>query len=71
MSTIAEIEAAVAALPAHERELLIRRLTSQPAPPDNARGKLVLDNGRHVMVAPPGAPALTPEFVKDFLADCL
>jgi AbrB family looped-hinge helix DNA binding protein len=33
------------------------------------RAKLVEKNGRKVLVAPPGAPPMTPELVRTLLAD--
>jgi len=33
------------------------------------RARLVEKNGRKVLVAPPGAPPMTPEIVKSLLAD--
>jgi len=33
------------------------------------RARLVEKNGRKVLVAPPGAPPMTPEVVKSLLAD--
>ncbi len=33
------------------------------------RAKLVAKNGRKVLVAPPGAPPMTPELVKALLSD--
>lgn len=34
-----------------------------------ARARLVEKHGRKVLVAPPGAPPMTPEYVKALLAD--
>ena len=36
---------------------------------DPARAKLVEKNGRKVLVAPIGAPSMTPDLVKSLLAD--
>jgi AbrB family looped-hinge helix DNA binding protein len=43
------------------------RLIIQRDEPERAR--LVEKNGRKVLVAPPGAPPMTPEVVKALLAD--
>ena len=43
------------------------KLTIQREQPRHAR--LVEKNGRKVLVAPPGAPPMTPEVVKSLLAD--
>lgn len=69
MSTLPEIEAAVAALPEHEQEALLLSLTERISSSKGARAKLVMENGRPVLVAPPGAPKMTPELVKELLAD--
>jgi hypothetical protein len=67
MSTLAEIEAAMEALPASEQLALLRRLERRLRAADRAR--LVEEDGVPVLVAPPGAPLMTPEFVKAALAD--
>jgi len=64
MSTLSEIEAAVAALPDAEREVLVRRLVAQVEKSPLNKAKLVVENGFAVLVAPPGAPDMTPELVK-------
>lgn len=71
MSTLAEIEAAVEALPEAEREVLLRRLISKVQPPSEAQesAKVVMEDGFAVLVAPPGAPEMTPALVKSLLAD--
>jgi AbrB family looped-hinge helix DNA binding protein len=43
------------------------KLTLQRDEPGRAR--LVEKHGRKVLVAPPGAPPMTPEFVKALMAD--
>ena len=63
MSTLLEIEAAADTLPAHQQLALLRHLESR------LRGRLVMENGIPVLVAPPGAPEMTPEFIKELLAD--
>ena len=60
----------VAALPPHEKARfieLIHALENSTALPAPAR--LVEENGRKVLVAPPGAPPMTPETVKTLLSD--
>lgn len=64
MSTLAEIEAAVEALPDAEREILFQRLAARPRQKPQESGKLVMEDGFAVLVAPPGAPEMTPELVK-------
>ena len=64
MSTLTEIEAAVEALPDAEREILLQRLAARPRQNPQESGKLVMEDGFAVLVAPPGAPEMTPELVK-------
>lgn len=67
--SFAEIESAVESLPAQEQELLLRHLTMKLYGGTSANATLVMENGRPVLVAPPGAPAMTSELVKAALAD--
>jgi hypothetical protein len=69
MSTLAEIETAVDSLPLAQQEALLHRLEMKVRARAAERGKLVIENGHAVLVAPPGAPAMTPELVKSLLAD--
>jgi len=69
MSTITEIEAAVESLPAEKQWILLQRLETKMREQRPERAQLVMENGRAVLVAPPGAPAMTPELVKAILAD--
>ncbi len=67
--SLAEIESAVESLPAQEQELLLRHLTVKLYGGPSASATLVVENGRSVLVAPPGAPAMTSDMVKAALAD--
>ncbi|WP_042724959.1 hypothetical protein [Chthoniobacter flavus] len=67
--SLAEIESAVESLPAQEQELLLRHLTKKLYGGQSATATLVMENGRPVLVAPPGAPAMTSDMVKAALAD--
>jgi hypothetical protein len=69
MSTLAEIEEAVDALPKAEQVALLRHIESKVLGVAATGGRLVMENGRAVLVAPPDAPAMTPELVKAQLAD--
>jgi hypothetical protein len=69
VSTLAEIEEAVDALPPAEQVALLRRIESKVRGTIAAGGRLVMENGRAVLLAPPGAPAMTPDLVKALLAD--
>ena len=69
MSTLAEIEEAVDALPQAEQVALLRHVESKVRGATATGGKLVVKNSHAVLVAPPGAPAMTPEVVKALLAD--
>ena len=69
MSTLAEIEQAADTLPAEEQETLLRHLEGKLRARTTAVARLVVENGQPVLVAPPGAPAMTPEVVKAALAD--
>ncbi|HSI11402.1 MAG TPA: hypothetical protein VK961_05135 [Chthoniobacter sp.] len=67
--SLAEIESAVESLPADQQELLLRHLTVKLYGDNKASASLVVENGRPVLVAPAGAPVMTPAFVKATLAD--
>ena len=69
MSTLQEIEEAVDALPQAEQVALLRRIESKVRSAPPAAGRLVMENGHAVLVAPPGAPPMTSELVKALLAD--
>lgn len=69
MSTLAEIETAVAALPPQEQELLLRHLEMKFYGSSSTTARLVMENGRPVLAAPPGAPEMTSAMVKAALAD--
>jgi ethanolamine utilization microcompartment shell protein EutL len=64
MSSLAEIEAAVEALPDADREILLRRLVARSSSQAQTNATLVMEDGFAVLVAPPGAPEMTPELVK-------
>jgi hypothetical protein len=68
MNTLAEIEAAAAALPPEQKEELLRFLTAQSpfnVPPRQAR--LIRQGDDALLEAPPGSPPMTPENVKRML----
>jgi hypothetical protein len=69
MSTLTEIEAAMDALPGPQQEMLLHRLEMKVRTRRPEGGRLVMENGHAVLVAPPGAPAMTPEAVKALLSD--
>ena len=69
MSTLAEIEAAVDALPQADQVALLRRIELKVRGAMSTGGKLVMENGHAVLVVPPGSPAMTPELVKALLVD--
>ena len=69
VSTLAEIEAAIDSLPQAEQVTLLRHIESKVRHAVSASGMLVMENGRAVLVAPPGAPTMTPELVKTLFAD--
>ena len=72
MSTLPEIEAAAAALPAQEKEQLIRFLAARLQPSEGGRrgARLVQGpEGTLLLEAPPGAPPMTTETVKRMLED--
>ena len=57
------------ALPQAEQGALLRHIESKVRGAAATGGKLVVENSHAVLVAPPGAPAMTPEVVKALLAD--
>jgi hypothetical protein len=67
--SLAEIESAVESLPADQQELLVRHLTVKLYGNSQSSARLVVEDGRPVLVASAGAPAMTPAFVKAALAD--
>ena len=69
MSTLLEIEAAAEALPAEQKEELVRFLTArlQPSVPQPRKARLVREGDDVLLEAPPGAPPMTPENVKRML----
>jgi hypothetical protein len=69
MSTLAEIEAAVDTLTAPEQEQLLRTLRAKLSSRVAPAAQLVFEDGRAVLVAPPNAPPMTPEYVRVALAD--
>lgn len=72
MTTLVEIEAAAEALPPEQKKELIRFLEAGLRPDQRAlRGARLVDgpNGTLLLEAPPGAPAMTTEAVKQLLAD--
>ncbi len=70
MSKLLEIEAAAEALPAEQKEELVRFLTARLQPTEvPRRARLVAGpNGTLLLEAPPGAPPMTTENVKRMLA---
>jgi hypothetical protein len=72
MSTLIEIEAAAEALPPEQKEELFRFLAARLRPMEKvARGaRLVAGPGGTLLLeAPPGAPPMTTETVKQMLED--
>ena len=72
MSTLLEIEAATEALPPEQKEELVRFLTVRLRPVEkSARGARLVEgpNGTLLLEAPPGAPPMTTEIVKQMLED--
>ena len=69
MSTVAEIEAAVDTLPTPQQVTLLRHLETKLRKASATAARLVLESGQPVLVAPPGAPPMTPDVVKAALAD--
>jgi hypothetical protein len=72
MSTLLEIEVAAETLPPAEKEELVRFLNARLRPNDlSARGARLVagPNGTLLLEAPPGAPPMTTETVKQMLED--
>jgi hypothetical protein len=69
MSTLAEIEFAVDSLTTQQQELLLRHLEIKLYGRSGASASLAFENGRPVLVAPPGAPEMTSALVKAALTD--
>ena len=72
MGTLLEIEAASEALPPEQKEELVRFLTVRLRPVEkSARGARLVEgpNGTLLLEAPPGAPPMTTEIVKQMLED--
>jgi len=72
MSTLLEIETASEALPPEQKEELVRFLTVRLRPVEkSARGARLVEgpNGTLLLEAPPGAPPMTTEIVKQMLED--
>lgn len=69
MRTLAEIEAAMDTLPTPKQVSLLRHLETKLRKAGATAARLVLEGGQPVLVAPPGAPPMTPEVAKAALAD--
>ena len=72
MTTLIEIEAASEALPPEQKEELVRFLTARLRPIEEfRRGARLVEgpNGTLLLEAPPGAPPMTTETVKQMLED--
>lgn len=71
MSTLTEIEAAADALRPDEKEKLIRFLAAglQPTESQSRKARLVRRGDDALLEAPPGAPPMTPENVKQILQE--
>lgn len=71
MSTLTEIEAAADALRPEEKERLIRFLTARLQRPErqSRKARLVRQGDDALLQAPPGAPPMTPENVKQILQE--
>ena len=69
--SLAEIEAAAEALGPEEKEKLFRflALRLQHAGRPGGKARLVCEDGDVLLQAPPGAPPMTPEKIKQMLAD--
>lgn len=69
MSTLTEIEAAADALRREEKEQLIRFLAAglQRSERPSRKARLVHQGDDALLEAPPGAPPMTPENVKQIL----
>jgi uncharacterized membrane protein len=72
MSTLTEIEAAAEALPPQQKEELFQFLAARLRPMEKvARGARLVagPSGTLLLEAPPGAPPMTTETVKQMLED--
>jgi hypothetical protein len=72
MSTLLEIEAATETLPPEQKAELLRFLTTRVRPVEEpGRGARLVQgpNGTLLLEAPPGAPPMTTEMVKQLLED--
>jgi hypothetical protein len=72
MSKLLEVEAAADTLPPEQKEELVRFLTARLRPSEKfARGARLVEgpNGTLLLEAPPGAPPMTTEIVKQMLED--
>ena len=72
MSKLLEIEAAAESLPQEQKEELFRFLAARLRPTEKfARGARLVEgpNGTLLLEAPPGAPPMTTETVKQMLED--
>ena len=72
MSTLLEIEAASEALPPEQKEELIRFLAARLRSAEKSGRGARLVGGPHstlLLEAPPGAPPMTTEAIKQFLED--
>jgi hypothetical protein len=70
MSTLAEIEAAADALPAEQKEELIRFLSARLRQTnEKQKARLVREGDDVLLEAPPGALPMTPDNVKRMLED--
>lgn len=72
MSKLLEIEAAAELLPPEQKEELVRFLAARLRPREKfARGARLMEgpNGTLLLEAPPGAPPMTSESVKQMLLD--
>ena len=69
MSTLAEIESAAEALPPEQKEELVRFLTARlrPANLPLRKARRVREGDDVCLEAPPGAPPMTPENIKQML----
>jgi hypothetical protein len=72
MSTLPEIEAAAEALPPEQKEELLQFLAARLRPVERSeRGARLVEgpNGTLLLEAPPGAPPMTTERIKQLLED--
>jgi hypothetical protein len=71
MSKLLEIEAAAEALLPEEKAELLRFLAAhlRTVPPQRQKARLVRQGNDLLLEAPPGAPPMTPENIKNLLED--